>query len=195
MAGLAFDKPPEAAAWRHLDARDGFEVLQVSSLRDGWRLHGTTAAVEDGVAWAVRYVIQVDERWRTRTARISHLLDGGPGEVTLEQADGRWLVNGRPDPGLDGCLDVDLESSAMTNTLPVHRLDLAEGAAADAPAVYARAADLAVGRLEQTYARVAGGPGRQRYDYAAPAFGFTALLVYDGSGFVVDYPGLAVRCA
>jgi hypothetical protein len=35
--------------------------------------------------------------------------------------------------------------------------------------------------------------GRQRYRYAAPAFGFTCTLVYDESGLVLDYPGIAVR--
>jgi hypothetical protein len=31
------------------------------------------------------------------------------------------------------------------------------------------------------------------YSYAAPAFGFTCTLVYDSSGLVLDYPGIAVR--
>lgn len=33
----------------------------------------------------------------------------------------------------------------------------------------------------------------QRYDYAAPAFGFTSRLVYDDSGLVLEYPGIAER--
>src|SRR3954453_15836540 len=43
---------------------------------------------------------------------------------------------GRAPPPLDACLDVDLESSAMTNALPVHRLNLATGERAQAPAAY-----------------------------------------------------------
>jgi hypothetical protein len=35
----------------------------------------------------------------------------------------------------------------------------------------------------------------KRYDYAAPAFGFGCQLVYDESGLVLRYPGLAVRVA
>ena len=35
--------------------------------------------------------------------------------------------------------------------------------------------------------------GGQRYRYAAPAFGFTSTLIYDESGLVLDYPGIAVR--
>jgi hypothetical protein len=61
------------------------------------------------------------------------------------------------------------------------------------PAAYVRAAGLAVERLEQTYARTTDQAACQRYDYAAPAFDFTARLVYDESGLVLDYPGIAVR--
>jgi uncharacterized protein len=48
-----------------------------------------------------------------------------------------------------------------------------------------------VERLEQTYARTTDDAARQCYDYAAPAF--EARLVYDESGLVLDYPGIAVR--
>jgi hypothetical protein len=68
-------------------------------------------------------------------------------------------------------------------------LPVAAGAAA--PAAYVRAVGLSVVRLEQTYARTTGDAARQRYDYAAPAFGFEARLVYDESGLVLDYPGIA----
>jgi uncharacterized protein len=50
-----------------------------------------------------------------------------------------------------------------------------------------------VERLEQTYLRITDEAACQRYDYAAPAFGFAARLVYDKSGLVLDYPGIAVR--
>ena len=33
----------------------------------------------------------------------------------------------------------------------------------------------------------------QRYDYTAPVFDFACRLVYDESGLVLDYPGIAVR--
>jgi hypothetical protein len=96
-------------------------------------------------------------------------------------------------PHLDGCLDVDLEASAMTNALPVHRLDLATGERAQAPAAYVRAPDLSVERLEQQYLRMSDRDGHQRYDYSAPAFDFSCQLVYDEAGLVLDYPGIAVR--
>ena len=83
----------------------------------------------------------------------------------------------------------------MTNALPVHRMALPAGARADAPAAYVRAAGLAVERLEQTYSRTPGQASRQCFDYRAPIFDFSCRLVYDESGLVVDYPGIAVRVA
>jgi hypothetical protein len=136
----------------------------------------------------------VDAGWVTRSARVRARSAAGPRETLLESdGAGHWLVDGDPAHHLDGCLDVDLESSAMTNTMPVHRLDLTLGAGAAAPAAYVRALSLSAERLEQTYTRIADEGGRQRYDYAAPAFGFTSRLVYDESGLVVDYPGIARR--
>lgn len=191
---MSFLPPPATACWLHREARSGFEVAYFRSQQDGWAIDGTTAAVEDTQTWVVTYSIWLDAAWVTRNARITARNVAGSREILLTtDGAGSWLVNGERAPGLDGCLDVDLESSAMTNTLPVHRLGLAVGGQADAPAAYVRALDLSAGRLEQTYRRLADEGGHQRYDYAAPAFGFTSLLVYDESGLVLDYPGIAGR--
>jgi len=191
---VSFLPPPATACWLHREARSGFEVAYFRSQEDGWAVDGTTAAVEDTKTWIVTYSIRLDAGWATRSARIMARTAAGLRETLLEvDQTGRWLVDGDPAPHLDGCRDVDLESSAMTNALPVHRLGLAAGRQADAPAAYVRALDLSVGRLEQTYRRIADEGARQRYEYAAPAFDFTSCLVYDESGLVLDYPGIARR--
>jgi hypothetical protein len=194
--GHAFTDPPSSAAWRHLDARDGFEVVFLRSVGDSHRIDGSTTAVEDGAAWAVGYSIGLDREWVTRTARVRARTEAGTRALALEaDGAGHWRVDGAAAPELDGCLDVDLESSAFTNALPVHRLRLAPGEESQAPAAYVRALDLSVQRLEQGYVRLEDDGTRERYDYAAPAFEFACRLVYDESGLVLDYPGIAVRVA
>jgi hypothetical protein len=185
---------PATASWRHLGARDGFEALFPVRAVGAWRLEGWTAAVEDERAWGVRYEIVVADDGLAREARVECRHEGGAASVRLE-GDGRggWAVDGDPAPHLDGCLDVDLEASAFTNAFPVRRLALAVGDRADAPAAYVRAPDLRVERLEQSYAREGDEDGLARYRYASPAFGFAAVLAFDGDGLVVDYPGIAVR--
>ena len=193
-----FTEPlPPAAAWRHQEARAGFEVSFFEAIESGHRIEGSTSAVEDGQAWIVDYVIEIDDAWATRRARVSsRSAAAGSRSVTLE-ADGRgqWRVDGRPVSHLDGCLDVDLESSSMTNTLPAHRMALAVGAGAEAPAAYVRASTLEVVRLGQRYVRLPDVDRQQRYDYTAEVFDFRCELVYDAGGLVVAYPGIAVRAS
>jgi hypothetical protein len=186
--------PPPVAAWQHRDARNGFEVVFLDSDSDGFRVDGATTAVEDGEAWVVQYGINLTLDWATRSARAACRSAAGEHEVTLEtNGSGRWQINGAAAPALDGCLDLDLESSAMTNAFPVHRLQLDIGEHAEAPAAYVRALDLRVDRLEQRYVRLDDDGGRQHYHYSAPRFGFECELVYDDHGLVLDYPGIAVR--
>jgi hypothetical protein len=179
-----------SAAWRHHGAAEGFETLVIRPDGDGCRLEGFSAGVEEGVAWGIAYELAVDQRWVTRSARVT----SSGGRAVLLEADGAggWLVDGDPAPQLDGCLDADLEASACTNALPIRRLALEVGQRAEAPAAYVRS-DLRVERLEQSYARLEDEDGRQRYDYASPAFGFRAVLVYDEHGLILDYPGIAAR--
>jgi hypothetical protein len=189
-----FRPPPATACWQHLEARTGFEVAYFRRLPEGWAVDGTTTAAEDGQTWVVTYAIRLDAAWTTRSARITARTVTGVRERALDaDGAGSWMIDGHPAPHLEGCLDVDLESSAMTNTLPVHRLGLPAGRQADTPAAYVRAGGLRVERLAQGYQRIGDDAGRQRFDYAAPAFGFTSRLLYDESGLVVDYPGIARR--
>jgi uncharacterized protein len=192
---MGFGTPPASAAWRHQEARSGFEVVYFRETSDGLRIDGCTTAVEDGRSWIVEYRIEVDGSWRTRSAHIIGRSESGRRSTTLESTgDGRWLVDGQAAAALDGCFDVDLESSALTNAFPVHRLGLEVSARSEAPAVYVRAEDLSVSRLEQTYTRLTNDEdGRQRFDYVSPAFDFRCELVYDAAGLVLAYPGIATR--
>jgi uncharacterized protein len=193
---MSFAETPETAAWSHRDARSGFEVVYFQRLDNGHQIDGCTAAVEDGQTWFVDYRITLDADWITRGARVTSRSASGRRSLLLEaDGTGHWLVDGEAAPHLDGCLDVDLESSAMTNALPVHRMALPVGGRAAAPAAYVRAADASVERLEQEYLRTTDQGARQRYDYSAPAFEFACRLIYDESGLVLSYPGIAVRAA
>ncbi len=179
---------PPFAAWRFVDAVDGFEVVYPTP----GRLRGHTSAVEDGQPYAVHYDIVVDDGWRTREAHVSSDTLGGRRTTVLRSdGEGHWTVDGVAAPHLDGLVDVDLEASACTNTLPVHRLALLAGERVAAPAVYVQALDLSVRRLDQTYR----SRGDRSFDYTSEGGAFTAVLTYDAAGLVVDYPGIAVRAA
>jgi hypothetical protein len=96
---------------------------------------------------------------------------------------------------VDGCVDIDLESSVATNTIFLHRVQPSTHDVYEAPATYVRCAPLRVERLEQTYRRAAGPAAidEVEFEYSAPAFGTHATLRFDRYGLVNVYPGLAVR--
>ena len=192
--GVTLDALPVTACWRHVGARTGFEVAFFEPTPTGWRIKGTTAALQDGHTSVVTYRVELDSEWRTRLARITTTLARGSWELALDSdGEGSWTVNGVAASHLDGCFDVDLELSAVTNALPVHRQPLRVGQRMAAPAAYVRAVPGPVERLEQLYERVKSSDGLSAYEYAAPSFDFSCQLIYDTHGLVVDYPGIAVR--
>lgn len=185
-----FGALPAAAAWHHQGARDGFEVVFFERLDGVIRVTGETTAVEEGEPWWVGYEIELDRNWTTRRAIVRGRSSSGARETRLEcDGAGAWRVDGTPAPQLDGCRDVDLESSSLTNAFPVHRLGLEPGVPTQAPAAYVRALDLRTERLEQTYV----GLGNRRFDYTSPQFDFRCELIYDDAGLVLDYPAIATR--
>ena len=153
------------------------------------QVEGATTATENGEPWVVSYVIGLDPSWRTRTARITRR-SRGLAATTLIAADGNgtWWVDGVETPLLQGCLDLDLESSAMTNAFPAHRLDLNDDRVTSVPAAYVRAVGPVVDRWSRPTRASARTP-----TYAAPEFHFACRLVYDEHGLVLDYPGIATR--
>lgn len=184
---MALRDLPPFAAWQFVDAVTGFEVVYAEPRL----LRGHTSAVEDGRAYAVHYEIRLDEHWRTREVRVGNDTEAGPrSTLLLSDGAGTWTVDGEPAPHLDGLVDVDLEASACTNTLPVHRMALSVGEDVTASAAYVQALDLRVRRLDQTYRRL----DEHRFDYRSEG-GFAATLVYDDAGLVLDYPGIATRFA
>jgi hypothetical protein len=82
------------------------------------------------------------------------------------------LVLKAADPGLAVCIDVDLGFRSTTNLIPIRRLALVVGEAADAPDARLDIATGALKPLEQRYER----RGETAYWYEAPVLGYSAAL-------------------
>jgi hypothetical protein len=101
--------------------------------------------------------------------------------ITVDTS-GRWWLNAREWPPVEGCVDVDLNFSPSTNLLPIRRLRLDVGQAADVSAAWLRFPSFALEPFDQTYSRL--GPSAYRYQSAG---GFAADLDVDDVGFVTRY--------
>ncbi|HEX8452472.1 MAG TPA: putative glycolipid-binding domain-containing protein [Longimicrobium sp.] len=174
--------------WRRLDV-PGREKARVARVATGWRLTGEVAVEEDGVAASLRYEINCDPWWLTRSALVEGEVGGRAIHVALDaDGDGGWSRDGAPLQELDGALDVDLGFTPATNTLPIRRLALAVGETRAVRSAWLRFPDVRLEPLEQTYTREA----ESVYRYRALLDGedFTARLDTDAIGRVRLYEGL-----
>jgi uncharacterized protein len=147
----------------------------------GFQLSGLILQAHQNAPHVVRYTIDVDEAWRTHAVQVE-VENGGPQQISLTaDGAGRWTRNGRQLPIVDGCLDVDLEWSPSTNTLPIRRLGLTVGETRVVAAAWVRFPSLEVERLDQSYDRL----DERRYRYRSGRF--TADLLVDEDAMVLHY--------
>lgn len=191
MGKHVFAKLPSIAAWRLIEAYEGHEVVRFTEKGGMIVLEGTTTGVEEGIPWSIWYVIKLNKDWHARHAIIDNLV-GNHLEIEGD-GQGSWLVNGNPQPELEGCLDLDFEASLVTNTAPVHRLRLAVGEQGESAAVYIRSRGLAVERLDQTYRRLPDQGKELRFEYNSPRFEYHDTLHFGADGLIVQYPGIGER--
>jgi uncharacterized protein len=93
---------------------------------------------------------------------------------------------------LDGALDCDLGLSPLTNSMPAlrHRL-LEEDGPVDLLMAWVSVPDLGLHASHQRYTALRGrSDGGRLIRFESLDSSFTAELVYDSDGLVVDYPGI-----
>ena len=165
--------------WKRLDI-PGHESARLT----GPTLHGSAVMLHDAKACRLDYEIVCDDAWRTRSARVSGWIGDGIVHVRITHENGVWTMNGDPVPAVAGCIDIDLNFSPSTNLLPIRRLNLAIGEAAEVRAAWLRFPSLALEPLVQSYTRLA----ENRYRYSSGTF--VAELEVNSEGFPTEYAGV-----
>ncbi|HKG25476.1 MAG TPA: putative glycolipid-binding domain-containing protein [Thermomicrobiales bacterium] len=190
--------------WR-IPNEPGSEIAEVTGTPgDGWRLRGHVHLVEEDAPVRVSYLVLCDDHWTTRYADVEFYR--GPGESRfvqlLRDPDLGWqrreatsrdaapALEFETLAGLDDAIDVDLEFSPITNTLPIRRLAPRTGNSVDLTAAWVRFPALTVEPSRQTYTRLAA----KRYRFAS-ATGYVAEIEVDDLGLVVDYGDVWERVA
>lgn len=174
--------------WQRLDL-PGAEYCSLSRTGDGWRLAGVAVAARgahdsgSGVPLRADYVVDCDAAWRTRGATLIVVSEGQERRLQIRaEGEGEWSVNGEAVDGVRGLIDIDLNVTPATNTLPIRRLNLPAGASAEVVAAWVRFPELTVEPLWQRYTRLSA----DRYGYESDGH-FTTEFVVDDLGLLVDY--------
>ncbi len=165
----------------------GHEACQLFLQNSRWHLEGAAAFVHEGLPCRLDYHIISDDHWRSLLAEVNGWLGEKTIDITLTvTSEHTWQVNGADQPNLNACTDVDLNFSPSTNLLPIRRLNLAIGEAAEVKAAWLRFPGFQVEPLEQKYTRM----GEFVYRYENAGGKFISNLKVNATGFVVEYPDL-----
>jgi uncharacterized protein len=177
-------------AWQRTDEDRGHSLARVERLPDGWLCHGTEVVAGPGATLSCGFRVELDVHWATRVVEVWSLSRARERRLRLAADDaGHWWRDGIRAPDLDGCVDVDVAATPLTNTFPINRYaELSVGDSVTAPVAWVDVPDLNVTRVDQTYQRLAEGVWR----YSDLRHGAFELSV-DDDGLVVDYTGFARR--
>ncbi|EYB66597.1 hypothetical protein DEIPH_ctg084orf0010 [Deinococcus phoenicis] len=172
---------PISVLWRGLDpARPSLEHLHLTP----WtRAEGVVVGLEDGQPFTLAYGLEAQPDGHPSCLRLS--LRAGRALTLHRDGAGHWTDGaGRPWSELEGCTDVDLQATPLTNTLPIRRLGLEVGGSAVLRAAWIGVPSLDVRAVRQRYTRLAA----ELYRYENLESGFRAEVQVDGEGLVTLYP-------
>jgi len=169
--------------WRGVETGSA-ETLELSVSADGV----LATAVVEGLNSSLRYAARITARWEFADLVVD---DGRAGSLHLARsAAGDWWANGEHRLDLSAAIDIDLSFSPFTNTLPIRRLALRSGESQDIVTAYVTDT-LEVLPDPQRYTCLS----RDRYLYESRDSDFRREILVDGSGLVLEYPGLYLRAS
>ncbi|MDX1991897.1 MAG: putative glycolipid-binding domain-containing protein [bacterium] len=161
-----------------------------------------TRIVADGMVIGVaaekpfrlRYQIICDLNWEVRHLEVNVLSSFRRMKLEADGRGGWQTAGGVAFETLNGCVDVDLSITPLTNTLPIRRLSLQPGKRTEILVVYITLPELEVRPARQWYTYLGEQEGLRRFQYEDESFGgFKAVISVDEHGLVTEYPDLFRR--
>ena len=176
----------ESILWRGF-ALPGHEASRLFTQDSHWHLQGTAVFSHEQQPCRLDYQILCDTSWRTHSAKVEGWVGNNVVDIQIKtDSSQHWWLDDVEQPDVAGCTDIDLNFSPSTNLLPIRRLNLAVGEAAEVKAAWLRFPSFALEPLSQQYRHL----DETTYRYESAGGQFVAELKVSQSGFVLDYPGI-----
>lgn len=174
--------------WASTSSDQTLEHLRLEVGAAGARADGQVVGLFDDRPLRLHYLLETASDWSVRSLRIEAF--GGSQLALSSDGQGNWRdAGGNPLPALASCVDIDIQATPFTNTLPVRRLGLDVGASSEISVVYIPVPALVVRPERQRYTR----SSPNKYLFEGLESGFQAELEVDEQGLVVEYAGLFER--
>lgn len=174
--------------WRRLD-KPGHESARVYGDGEGWYLDGAAIFLHEHQPCRLEYLIQCGMDWQTEFVSVDGWVGDEVVEIEIEVNKGDvWLLNGDEITSVQGCIDIDLNFSPVTNLLPLRRLDLAVGESQTVRAAWLRFPSFELEALDQIYTRI--DETTVRYESGGK---FAAEFTVNDAGLVINYPEIWIN--
>ena len=161
----------------------------------------------DPVPYRVGYQLNANDGFVTRAIELVSSGDGWRRSLQLSHdGSGRWEVGLLDDegevpggpwdgelPDLSEAVDIDIQNSPLTNTMPIRRHGFQEAGAGDFLMAFIRTPSLRVEASPQRYEHLRRTESGSVVRYISRDGDFTADLELDGDGLLEFYPRLARR--
>jgi hypothetical protein len=175
--------------WRSLE-HGGLEELRITDWIESIKVRSALVSQAGDTRHGVFYEMSLTPDWIFESILLQRT--DGVMSVLSRGRDGAWFDKQIEElPELKGCIDIDLQMTPFTNTLPIRRAPLAIGESRKFRMAYIPADTLEPFLDEQTYTRL--GERMYRFENGEGVDYFTADITVDEDGLVVDYPGLFER--
>ncbi|NOT48881.1 MAG: hypothetical protein HOP17_14170 [Acidobacteria bacterium] len=174
----------QSIIWRRLDM-PGHESARVYSDGDGWYLDGAAVFLYERQPCRLEYLVQCDPDWQTAYVSVDGWVGSELIELEIEVNQGDvWSLNNEEIAVAEGCIDIDLNFSPITNLLPLRRLNLAVGESKKVRAAWLRFPSFKLEALDQVYTCIDETTVR----YESGGGRFVAELKVNEAGLVTNYP-------
>jgi hypothetical protein len=181
------------------------EAASVELADDGLRASGMQLGAEPA-PFLVDYRLEAPERFVTAELELTATAEGwsrhlllthdGSGGWRAEVSDAGDVPGGAWDgdlPDLSEALDIDIENSPLTNTMPILREGFREGGDGNFVMAFVQLPALRVVASPQRYEHVSASDDGSVVRYISRDGDFTADLELDREGLLLHYPRLATR--
>ena len=170
------------------EGQTSLEHFRLSRMPGMFALQGILLSRAEATPQQIHYMVACGLDWVTRAVHVTTIEGQHVHRLQIERdQSGVWRRDAETLSEFEGLSDVDLQITPATNTLPIRRLQLGVGEAAETDALWIRFPELTLERLPQRYTRAA----ENRYTYESRGGGaFRADLDVDGEGVVVRYGDL-----
>lgn len=170
----------------------GLEHVLLTEDSKGIHVQSSVIGVEENSPYCLQYQIHCDGRYQVRSVE-AHVI-GGASLSLWTDGQGHWFdAQKQPITSIFGCIDVDITATPFTNTLPIRRVEWEVGQQQHFLMAYILVPTLEIYADQQHYTCLVRRDSGSIFLFESMSTGFTAQIVVDADGLVVDYPGLFKR--